>query len=71
MAQRSGEKRARRLLCPIKPRAAVVGSNRLVQPDPVGLWKRASLKFNVKKYADDPEPAPRKTRPSKSVVDIP
>jgi protein-tyrosine phosphatase len=70
VAQRAGEETARRL-CLINPQAALEGSMLPVQPDPVGLWKNVPLKFNAKKYADDPEPASRKTGPSKRGVDPP
>jgi protein-tyrosine phosphatase len=70
VTQRAGEETARRL-CLINPRAALEGSIWPVQPDPVGLRKHVPLKFNAKKYADDPEPAPRKTVPSKSAEDPP
>jgi len=68
VTQRAGEETARRL-CLINPRAAVEGSDWPVQPDPVGLRKHVPLKFNAKKYADDPEPALRKTGASKTCED--
>jgi protein-tyrosine phosphatase len=68
VAQRAGEETARRL-CLINPRAAVEGADWPAQPDPVGLWKHVPLKFNAKKYADDPESVPHKTVPIESGED--
>jgi protein-tyrosine phosphatase len=70
VAQRAGEETARRL-CLINPQAALEGSRWPEQPDPVGLWKHVPLKFNAKRYADDPEPASRKTGPTKTGEDTP
>ena len=64
VAQQAGEETARRL-CLINPRAAVEGSIWPAQPNPVGLWKQVPLKFNAKKYSDDPVFASLKTGPSK------
>jgi protein-tyrosine phosphatase len=70
VAQRAGEETAWRL-CHMNPRAAIEGSDWPDQPDPVGLWKHIPLKFNAKKYADDPEPVQRKTVPIKYGEDAP
>jgi protein-tyrosine phosphatase len=56
VAQRAGEETARRL-CMANPQTAVEGAPWPAQPEPVGLWDEAPLKFHAKKFA-----APRRSR---------
>jgi protein-tyrosine phosphatase len=70
VVQRAGEETARRL-CVTNPQAAVEGARWPAQPEPVGLWQNIPLKFNAKRYSEGPKPAPRKSRPEKTVTDEP
>jgi protein-tyrosine phosphatase len=50
VANHAGEETARRL-CESNPRAAVEGAPWPAQPEPVGLWEYAPMKFHAKKLA--------------------
>jgi protein-tyrosine phosphatase len=50
VAKRAGEETARRL-CVTNPQAAVEGAAWPAQPEPVGLWDRAPMKFHAKRFA--------------------
>jgi protein-tyrosine phosphatase len=71
VVKRTGEETARRL-CMTNPQAAVEGAPWPAQPEPVGLWDHAPLKFHAKRFASTPQkinakehgnekPAPQKT----------
>jgi protein-tyrosine phosphatase len=66
VAKRAGEETARRL-CMTNPRSAVEGTPWPAQPEPVGLWERAPLKFHTRKFA----PTPRKNESSDADADSP
>jgi protein-tyrosine phosphatase len=70
VAEHFGEETARRL-CVTNPQAAVDGAKWPAQPEPVGLWENVPLKFNAKRYAEKPRPAPAKTRHAKTGKDAP
>jgi protein-tyrosine phosphatase len=53
VAKRAGEETAQRL-CVTNPRSAVEGMPWSAQPEPVGLWERAPLKFHTKRFAGTP-----------------
>jgi len=50
VAKRAGEETARRL-CLTNPQAAIEGAPWPAQPEPIGLWERASLKFQARRFA--------------------
>ena len=73
VAKKAGEETARRL-CEINPRAAVEGAPMPQQPEPMGLWERKPLSFDLKCYASSgksaPKPMPDKAAPNMALRGI-